>query len=623
MRYLMKLRTIPSLFCVLAAVAMLPGCFEELLEGSSLGPSCADESEPISLWPPNHDFWTVTPEDCGFSEACGTDHLDVVFLSATSDEPVNGRGDGNTEPDIILDCDSAQLRAERQGPGDGRVYTLHWRATDDARNRTEGQCIVTVPHDQSGRQAGDDGPAYTVEPDEECDTGPATEFIAGDPVVIYDESPFPDCDADLPIPDYQDESWIAVNPADADHMVAMWQTNWGRGFITAVTFDGGVTWESAPVPGLSRCTGLDDFRWGINDPWLTFAANGDVYGVGLNLDNLPAQILRIVVFKSTDGGKTWSDPITVSETELPGFGDDKPSITADPQDPCTVYVTWTRFNDLSVDFSGVALVSRTTDCGETWGEPRLIADGAVFARLALQILVMPDDGSLRAFSVGGPPLAAELWVQQSTDQGDTWSEPVIVDIRRDRPFAADATARIRSGALSFDVAVDRDTGHLYRVWEQLFAPGIIPVQVAFSSSTDGGLTWSTPIRIDQTPVSGSVLLEQAFLPSVEVSDDGTVGVTYYNFENAILGSPGSPTDHWFVHCNPDLADCTNESSWAGSELRLTPESFDYLLAVQFQGRLFLGDYVGLASFRSDFFAFFSVTTDDDPANAVFVPIRGQ
>lgn len=38
---------------------------------------------------------------------------------------------------------------------------------------------------------------------------------------------------------------------------------------------------------------------------------------------------------------------------------------------------------------------------------------------------------------------------------------------------------------------------------------------------------------------------------------------------------------------------------------------------------FHGDYVGLVSSGSDFFAFFSASTADDPANAIFVPIRGQ
>jgi hypothetical protein len=124
----------------------------------------------IELWPPNHKFHTITGEDC-VHDACDQ-NLKVAFLSASSDEPVNDKGDGNTEPDIILDCDQVQLRSERQGGSNGRVYTLGWTAVDDAGNRTDGQCVVTVPHDQSGREAVDDGAAYemTLEA-EECDLG--------------------------------------------------------------------------------------------------------------------------------------------------------------------------------------------------------------------------------------------------------------------------------------------------------------------------------------------------------------------------------------------------------------------------------------------------------------------
>jgi len=39
--------------------------------------------------------------------------------------------------------------------------------------------------------------------------------------------------------------------------------------------------------------------------------------------------------------------------------------------------------------------------------------------------------------------------------------------------------------------------------------------------------------------------------------------------------------------------------------------------------LFLGDYVGLAAAGSDFFALPSITTEDDPADVVFIPIRGR
>jgi hypothetical protein len=49
-------------------------------------------------------------------------------------------------------------------------------------------------------------------------------------------------------------------------------------------------------------------------------------------------------------------------------------------------------------------------------------------------------------------------------------------------------------------------------------------------STDDGLTWSTPVKISQTPLNANALKEQAFLPSVAVGD-GTVAVTYYDLRN--------------------------------------------------------------------------------------------
>lgn len=53
-----------------------------------------------------------------------------------------------------------QLRAERQGGGNGRVYTVHYSATDDNDNTTDDTCQVTVPNSQNGNSAVDDGPAY-------------------------------------------------------------------------------------------------------------------------------------------------------------------------------------------------------------------------------------------------------------------------------------------------------------------------------------------------------------------------------------------------------------------------------------------------------------------------------
>ena len=388
------------------------------------------------------------------------------------------------------------------------------------------------------------------------------------------------------------------------------------GIVTGVTFDGGATWEPVVIPD-SRCTG-GDIEFFAGDPWLAFAANGDLYSVALLLEDFSFDRAAIHINKSVDGGRSWAAPVSLVE----GLGHDKPSITADPEDPCAVYAGWTQF----ADGGDLILLSRTTDCGQTWTEPQTLYSGPPTLSW-FQLVVLPKGTVLAFFKV---PRVGSVYVKRSTDAGETWfDEPtVIADTGLlSKPLTPDGDMIIR-GSGNFDVAVDRKTGYLATVWEAHFQgmPFTSPGQVAFSSSTDGGLAWSDPIRIDRTPPNSPFALEQAFIPSVEISDDGTIGVTYYNLQNDTPGDSKSDTDYWFIHCHPDSADCTDRANWSDS-LRLTPESFDYLRAPVWDlgsnNELFLADYVGLTSLGSDFFSLFSVTTEDDPANAIFVPIRAR
>ena len=79
----------------------------------------------------------------------------------TQDEPVNGVADGNTSPDGFLSSplsNKAKVRAERAGTGDGRVYRLHFTATDTHGGTCSGTATVSVPHDKSGAAAIDSAP---------------------------------------------------------------------------------------------------------------------------------------------------------------------------------------------------------------------------------------------------------------------------------------------------------------------------------------------------------------------------------------------------------------------------------------------------------------------------------
>jgi hypothetical protein len=73
-------------------------------------------------------------------------------LDVTSNEPINGAGDGDTAPDwIILDAHHVQLRAERAGNGNGRIYTITITCIDSGGNSSSQSVEVSVPHDQGRR----------------------------------------------------------------------------------------------------------------------------------------------------------------------------------------------------------------------------------------------------------------------------------------------------------------------------------------------------------------------------------------------------------------------------------------------------------------------------------------
>ena len=121
-----------------------------------------------SMWPPNHKYQTFNITDfvTSASDTCDTsiNINSVVISKVTSDETENGNGDGNTSNDIVIasGCKSVQLRSERDGGSNGRVYTITFRVRDASGNETTVTAKVTVPANQGGGSAVDDGPHYTV-----------------------------------------------------------------------------------------------------------------------------------------------------------------------------------------------------------------------------------------------------------------------------------------------------------------------------------------------------------------------------------------------------------------------------------------------------------------------------
>jgi len=112
-------------------------------------PDCSSAVPSITeIWPANHKMASVNI--LGVTAPVG-DPTSIVITDITQDEPVNDLGDAHTLPDGAgVGTNTAQVRAERtertNAPGDGRMYHIHFEATDGKGGVCTGLVNVGVPH---------------------------------------------------------------------------------------------------------------------------------------------------------------------------------------------------------------------------------------------------------------------------------------------------------------------------------------------------------------------------------------------------------------------------------------------------------------------------------------------
>ena len=423
------------------------------------------------------------------------------------------------------------------------------------------------------------------------------------------------------------EPFMAVNPVHQNNIVAAWIQGPVQNIIAAASFDGGATWQQVPLP-FSTCSGGPYSVAG--DPWLSFAPTGDLYCIGIA--GLSLSATYTLVCKSTDGGLHWSEPAIV---DTPPFSPDKCTITADPRDSHFVYAAWDRLNFKNHGELGFA---RSTDGGTTWEPARSIFSTSP-GQLAqnTQVLVLPDGTLVDMFylqnqkSSSHPVMLVGVQLMRSTDKGQTWSAPIpavsMQSILQPNSSGETLTVDPDTGAFVRDTtdpefAVDSRSGNLYVVWEDGRFSNFQHNDIAFSMSSDGGFTWSSPIRINQTPLNIPLLNRQAFYPVIAVSPNATIGVTYYDFRFN-TPAPGVPTDCWLVQCHPSPGTpATNPVNW-GNEVRLTNASFD-LEALPFViDGFWFGDYLGLAAGGGGGFVSAFAAVDAGGITSIFARRVGQ
>jgi hypothetical protein len=425
-------------------------------------------------------------------------------------------------------------------------------------------------------------------------------------------------------PNAEVEPFVAVDPTNSSDLIGAfqqdrWSDGGAHGLLSALSGNGGSAWANSFAP-LSQCAGGNAANGGdyprSSDPWVSIGPDGRAYQVSISFaaDNSFSAVLAST---STNHGTTWSNPATIVRTvSSPGVSiNDKESVTADPLKPGTAYVVWDRGQfpsdsaslkalQHSFAFRGTPFFSRTTDGGATWSPPEAMSMQNI-GSIGNQIVVEPDGTLIDVFHYGkgsgrDAPNASLQGVMRSTDGGAHWTppieisnNPVVNDVDPNNGVPMRTGADIGGGLP--DIAVDPGSGKLYVVWEDSRFSGTHN-DIAMSTSTDEGTTWSAPVKVNQTPKP--VL---AFTPNVNVLPNGTVGVTYYD----IRTDPGLTTSlltDYFIAVSGH-----GGSTW--SEARITPSSFDDTFAPNSRG-YFLGDYQGLKNDGTHFKSFFVKTNSD-------------
>jgi hypothetical protein len=262
------------------------------------------------------------------------------------------------------------------------------------------------------------------------------------------------------------------------------------GVIGISSSDGGETWMS------------HDFAVNGGDVWTTFLSDGT--GV---LSLLGGERSALQVFRSNDGGRTWSNPVTVAT------GEDHVTLLTRGSDLFTISAGY------GIGHSGrrrsAVTVARSGDGGVTFGEPeRIVASNLSYE--AQNPAVLSDGTLLIPFADHHRPGSRRRlesqrdWLLVSKRGGHIFSEPLLISESCDG----------RGGWSS--LAADPTRDRIDYVCAGRDFNGI-----QFRYSDDLGETWSEILRVDR-PGEISV---QTRTPAIAVNRDGVVAVAWYDARN--------------------------------------------------------------------------------------------
>ena len=365
--------------------------------------------------------------------------------------------------------------------------------------------------------------------------------------------------------DAANEPSIAVDPTAPNRLVIGWrqfdnvlsdfrQAGWG------FSKDGGRTWTFPGVidPGLFR-----------SDPVLGSDSSGVFYYMSLESSMAPVPF-ALTLFRSTDGGETWG-PGT------PAGGGDKEWFVVDNTGNASdgyIHQTWQIASTFTPN-----QYTRSTDGGASFETPsELTMSRPIFGKLDLA-----SDSTLYVCGRGFPDDMFHVLRSDDAKNGavvpPTFPQDVIVDLGGPQVFAPAVNPVGLAGQV--DVATAPAGNDLYLLCS-IDPAGSDPLDVGFSSSTDGGVTWSAPVRVNDDAMGNDAY---QWFATMDVAPNGRIDVVWNDTRNDATPANPSTSELFYTYSNDGGA------TWAANVAISPPYQHGIGYPVQEK----LGDYYQVIS----------------------------
>lgn len=399
------------------------------------------------------------------------------------------------------------------------------------------------------------------------------------------------------------EPAIAENPANLNNLVAgsKFFTDPAKYLFKIGTFyseDGGRTWHDTGVlPGFDAYNRVSDIS-------LAFSPNGSLVYACVLADNDVTGHSGIFVSRSRDGGQTWSLPTAVFLDTTGNTFSDKPWIAVDATKQATrgtVYVVWNLDSGTDKDkhdpgaylfpqqstatpHAGM-VVSRSIDYGHSYSPPLLLTpfDTQNFAIGAIPAVA--PDGTLAIAYLRYGETAHKTFTHMdlvvSHDRGLTFSaERAAVSHVDGVPNHLPGSSFRNLSLPAF--AVSPLDGTMMLAWADMRYGD---ADVLAVHSTDGGRTWSAPVRVNHDAKHDG---KDQFQPELAAAPNGTFTCSWFDRRYDPAGRL----------IDVAVAQSINDGRTFGPNVRVTRHSWNPAIDAPLpEGKLtdtFIGDYQALA-----------------------------